>query len=78
MTTQTTKVKNGTILLPKKLRQEWQDAQIIILPSKDGMYIKKLSRPSLLKLKSKLQKLGKLIRQKDIDEAIKWAKQKTY
>jgi len=78
MTTQTTKIKNGTIVLPKELRKTWKNAQVIILLSKDSVYIKKLARPSLSELKPKLQKLGTLISQKEIDEAIKWARKTTY
>lgn len=73
-----TKVKNGTIVLPKIIQRSWQGASVFIKPSNDGILIKKVSKPSLLQLKPKLQKTGKLIKQKDIDEAVKKARKKIY
>ncbi len=73
-----TKIQDGAIVLPKKILESWQNAEVIILPSAESIYIKKISKPSLDAIKPKLQKLGKLLKQKDIDAAIKLAKQKTY
>ncbi|OGF22196.1 hypothetical protein A2Y83_03600 [Candidatus Falkowbacteria bacterium RBG_13_39_14] len=78
MNTAITKIQDGAIVLPKKMLGSWQGAKIVILPSAESIYIKKISKPSLDNLKPKLQKLGKLLNQKDIDAAIKLAKQKTY
>ena len=45
MTTQTTKVKNGTIVLPKELRKTWKRAEIFIFPNEDTLIIKKIQKP---------------------------------
>ena len=72
-----TKIENGKIVLPKDLRKEWSNSEIILFPSENSLYIKKIS-PSLSQLKPKLKKLGKILSQKDINEAIKQARKKVY
>lgn len=79
MTTATiTKIKNGSISLPREIRKIWKGAEVVVLPSQDSMYIKRISRPSLAEMKPKLQKLGRLVSQKDINEAIRQARKKVY
>ena len=78
MTPKTLKVENGTITLPKELRQAWRDADVFVMPSKDSLYFKRIDKPSLDKLEKKLKKVGRLITDKDIDEAVKWARKKVY
>lgn len=73
-----TKVKNGSIVLPKILQKSWQGASVFIVPSNNSILIKKTSKPSLSQLKPQLQKAGKLIKQKDIDDAVKKARKKIY
>jgi hypothetical protein len=74
----TTKVKNGSIALPKDIRKTWQNAEVMILPGADSVYIKRLKQPTLSELKPKLKQAGRKITQKDINEAVTWAKQQTY
>lgn len=73
-----TKIKDGKITLPKDLRQAWKGGQVIFVRSDDGVYIKPITPISLEALGSRLKKLGKLVSSKTIDEAVRWAKQKTY
>lgn len=77
MTIKTTKIKNGVIVLPKKIRQNWQEADVWLQVSKDSIYVKRLSRPSLSEMLKEFRKIGKTITKKDVDEAIKWARKKT-
>ena len=78
MTTQTTQIKNGTVTLPKKIQELWQGAEVIIVPSKESILIKRISQQSLSELAPKLRKLGKLITRKDIDDAVQWTRKKIY
>jgi len=45
MVTQTTKVKNGMIVLPKGLRKTWKRTEVFIFPNKDTLIIKKIQKP---------------------------------
>lgn len=72
------KVQNGSIALPKIIRKSWQGAQVVIVPSPDSLYLKRITRPTLAELEPKLRQAGKLISDKDIDEAVKWARKQTY
>lgn len=47
MTTQTAKVKNGTIVLPKKFRKAWKKADVFMNISGDTILIKRLTQPAL-------------------------------
>ena len=76
--TKITRIKNGSIPLPKELQKKWRGAEVLIMPAADSVLIKKVSRPSLAELRPKLQKLGKLVSAKDIRDAVKWARNKTY
>ncbi|MCD6094730.1 hypothetical protein J7J39_02380 [bacterium] len=74
-----TKIENGKIVLPKKLQKKWLDSEVILFSSRDSLYIKKIfPSPSLSQFKPKLKKLGKILSQKEIDEAIKQAQKKIY
>ena len=44
MTFQTTKIENGTIALPRIIRQNWDKADILIFPSQDTLLIKKIEK----------------------------------
>lgn len=72
-----TKIKKGKITLPKSLQKEWWEGEVLFMPSANGFLIKSIT-PSLSALRPKLKKLGKLISGKDIDDAVSWARQKTY
>lgn len=72
--TRVERIKNGLVRLPK----DWQGSEVLIMPSEDSVLIKKIVRPTLSELRPKLQKLGKLISPKNIRDAVKWARNKTY
>lgn len=76
--TTVTQIRNGKIVLPKALQKDWQTGEALFTQTQDGFFIKSLVQPSLAILKPKLKKLGKVISQKDIKEAIKSARQKVY
>ncbi|MBI2355850.1 MAG: hypothetical protein HYV13_01415 [Candidatus Doudnabacteria bacterium] len=73
-----TKIKNGKITLPKDLQKEWKEGEVLFMRSSGGFLIKSITPPSLSALRPKLKKLGKLVSSKDIDDAVSWARQKTY
>lgn len=77
MTYTTTKIKNRTITFPKKLKKFFEGEEVIILPFEDGIYVKKISRPSLKDLRTKLLKFGKMISKKNLQDAICWARSKS-
>lgn len=76
--TATTTIKNGTISIPKNLINGWLGSEVIFLPGKDSILIKKIISPSLAKLEPKLKALGKNITQKDIKNAVTQARKQTY
>ena len=47
MATTITKVRNGTITLPKELRKTWKGAEIYIDAIGDTIFIKRLTRPGI-------------------------------
>lgn len=73
-----TKIKNGKILLPKGLQQQWGTDEVVFVRGENGAYIQHVREPSLSAIRSKLKKLGTLVSKKDISDAVKWARQKTY
>lgn len=73
-----TQIKNGKITLPKSLQKEWGTDQVVFVPAQDGVYIKRLTRPSLAAIEPKLKKLGKMVSSKLIDEAVGWARRQPY
>lgn len=77
MTTKTTKVKNGTITLPKELWKAWKGAEVFIFPSEDTLIVKKIQKLLEVeweKYEEKLSRGRKRISPKIIDEATQWAK----
>lgn len=78
MVTQTTKVKNGTIVLPREIRKAWERAEILVSGGKETILIKKVSIPSLSQMLDEFRKIGKKIKKEDVKEAIEWARRKTY
>ena len=46
MTTQTTKVKNGALILPRDILKSWKKADVFVLPLPDTLIVKKLAKPS--------------------------------
>lgn len=75
-----TKIKNGKITLPKELRKEWKNGQVIFMPSPGGFLVKSITLPSLTTLSKNLSKAAKKagITSKDIAKAVAWARKKTY
>lgn len=82
MVTQTTKVKNGTITLPEKLRKRWREAKVFITGKKDTILIKRLTKPALT-LKEMMDEFYQVTRKakiskKDVDETIRSVRQEVY
>lgn len=76
MVTQTAKVKNGTIILPKKLRKAWQKAEVFIFPNPDTLIIKKIQKPlsRLSELPSRIS--SPKMSQKEIEKEIQACRKK--
>lgn len=80
MANQTTKIKNGIIVLPKELKKSWKGAEVFIFPSDDTLVVKKIQRPleaDWQKYEEKLTKGRKKISSKIIDETVSWARTKS-
>lgn len=58
MTTQTAQVKNGKLILPKKLRKSWNRGKVFVFSSADTILVKKQREP--VKKNSKTIKQGNL------------------
>jgi len=70
MVIQTTKIKNGTISLPEKIRKSWKGAEIFIFPSRDTLIVKKIQKP-LSKLSNLAQRISSpKMSQKEIEKEI--------
>lgn len=76
MTIQTTKIKNGTVILPKQLQKDWKEAEVYIFTSKDYISIKRMQAPSGLQMLKEFRKVGQNISKKDVGKAIEWARGK--
>ena len=77
MITQTVKIKNGSLVLPKSLQRAWAKAEVFVFPSDDTLIIKKIQEPlesEWEEYEEKIRKGRKKISSKVIDEATKWAK----
>jgi len=76
MAAQTLKLKNQTLTLPK----DWRGREIFVRRYKDTIVIKKVEKPGFLLFnkdtEKKLRTLGKKITKKDIEEAIRWARER--
>lgn len=78
MNPQTTKVKNGTIVLPERLRRIWEGVDVLITPERDKIVIEKRERRIFSKeTEEKLRVLGRKITKKDIQAAVDWARGKS-
>ena len=76
MITQTTTIKNGNIALPKEFQKAWKKAEIFITGEKDTILIKRLVAPPISDMINEFREVGKNISKKDVENAIKWARQK--
>ena len=79
MNTQTTKVKNGTITLPKEFRKSWKGADVFLFSSADTLIVKKVQKPLEAEWKEYEKKLNrgrKKISSKVIRQAVQWSRTK--
>ncbi len=75
----TAKIKKGTIALPEKFRKFWKWEDILIKAYENKIIIERLKPKEKIfdnKTKKKLQAVGKKITNKNIKEAIIWARKK--
>ncbi|TSC71191.1 MAG: hypothetical protein G01um101470_722, partial [Parcubacteria group bacterium Gr01-1014_70] len=47
MKSMTTKVKNGSLELPKEIEQAWNNAEVFVIPSQDSLFVKRMSKSTL-------------------------------
>lgn len=75
-----TKIQNGKITLPKELREEWPEGEVVFMRSPGGFRVQSITPPSLILLSKRLSKAVKQagITQKDVDGAVAWARKKAY
>ena len=76
----TTKIKNGSLELPKEIEQTWNNAEVFVIPSQDSLFVKRLSKPAL-SLSNMLEKFRKAakntkLKKKDVEEAIRNVRRK--
>lgn len=76
MATKTTKVKNGTITLPKELKKSWGGAEVYVNAGRDSIFIKRLQPPVFSEMLKEFKKIGKYISKKDVEEAIREVRKK--
>ncbi|MBU4512048.1 hypothetical protein KKD19_02255 [Patescibacteria group bacterium] len=72
--TQLIQIKQGLVKVPPKLRKYWQNQQVYVRFSPESIYIKKVEPASFWQVRDELKEVSKLITQKDINEAVKWAR----
>ena len=74
-----TKIKNGKITLPKELRDEWKNGEVVFMPSAGGFLAKSITPPSLTVISKKLSKAAAKagITPKDVNKAIAWARKES-
>jgi len=82
MTTQTTKVKNGTITLPKKFRKAWKKAAVYIDITGDTIFIKRLTKPALT-FKEMMDEFYQVARKtklskKEVEKALREVRKEVY
>ena len=75
MKSMTTKVKNGSLELPKEIEQAWNNAEVFVIPSQDSLFVKRMSK-STLSLSHMLEKFRKAakntkLKKKDVEETIR-------
>lgn len=70
MTTQTVKLKNQTLTLPK----DWRGKEIFVRKYDDVIVIKKVEKPEFWESWGKIKTFTKGIKKKDIEKAILWAR----
>jgi len=75
-----TKIRNGKITLPKELRKEWNEGEVVFTRSSGGFLVKSLTPPSLTASAQRLTKAAKKIglTAKDVTQAVAWARKQTH
>ena len=72
-----TKIKNGKIILPKELQEQWPEGEVVFTRSPGGFMVKSITPPSLTAISKRLSKAAKKagITEKDVNDAVAWARQ---
>lgn len=75
-----TKIKNGKITLPKELRKEWNEGEVVFTRSPNGFLVKSITPPSLTVSAKRLTKAAKKagLTANDVTRAVVWARKQTY
>ena len=75
-----TKIKNGKITLPKELRKEWKEGEVVFMNGPDGFFIRSITAPSLTVIAKRLSKAASKagITPKDVADAVALARKKVY
>lgn len=47
MQTRITRVKNGSVALPREIRKSWGNADVLVSGTRDSVLIKRLAKPAL-------------------------------
>lgn len=68
-----TKIRNGTILLPPRIRKQWKNKEVFIVPEKDRMIIQALEA-EWDAYEEKLRRGKNKISTRIIEEAVRAAK----
>ncbi len=74
----TARIKDNTLTLPKTATKNWRNADIAVSVSEDTIILKRVAKPNFWETWRKLKKSGRAVNQKDVDNAVKWARSKTY
>lgn len=75
ITSTITKIKNGTVILPKYLQKYWRRKQVLITPFQDRIIIQSLEQ-DWDQYESKLKAGKKLISSVVLKETIRYAKKR--
>ena len=75
-----TKIRNGKIALPKELRKEWNEGEVVFMRSPGGFLVKSITPPALTATAKRLTKAAKQasITSQDVTQAVAWARKQTY
>ena len=74
MTTQTLEVKGNSVMIPKESAKSWRGARVLVSSSEDTIVIKRAQPSTFWQTWQKLGQAGKSVVEKDITQAIKWAR----
>lgn len=71
-------IRRGMVPLPKAITKLWSNAEVLVLPGDDSLYIKRITRPSLLELLPKLRRVGRALTKRDVASAVAAARKQVY